>query len=117
MRSGLRSGPLCDCTQYIAEGIYEFEGSRWRKRYTCRHMNNRLLALLRRIVDSFRNKAGCSYGDDDRASVIGDVDQLISINLQDMRSSSILLGFGCMSVMTNPLLQMPENHGPYHNVY
>ena len=83
--SDLRGRPLCDYTQYIVEGVYEFAGSRWRKRETCCYVNNRLLALLRRFVDSFRKKARCSYSDDDRASVIGDVDHPVSINLQDMR--------------------------------
>jgi hypothetical protein len=83
--SGLVGRPLCEYTQYIVEGVYEFAGSRWRKRETCRHVNNRLLALLRRFIDSFRKKAGCSYSDDDRPSVIGGVDHPISINLQDMR--------------------------------
>jgi len=85
LRSSFRAGPLCDCTQYIVEGVYEFDGSRGRKCQPCRHVNNRLLGLLRRIFHSVRKKAGCPYGDDDRTSVIGHVDQLIPINLQDMR--------------------------------
>src|SRR5262249_62168559 len=47
------------------------------------YMNDGLLALLWRIVDSFREKARCSDGDDHRAAIERSADDLIAINLQD----------------------------------
>jgi hypothetical protein len=46
-------------------------------------MNDGLLALLGRIVDSFGEKARCSDGDDHRAAIERSADDLIAINLQD----------------------------------
>jgi hypothetical protein len=48
-------------------------------------MNDGLLPLLGCIVDSFREKARCSYGDDHRAPIERGTDELISIHLQDTR--------------------------------
>src|SRR5262245_17839312 len=46
-------------------------------------MNDGLLPLLGRIVDSFREKTRRSYGDDDCTPIERGADDLIPINLQD----------------------------------
>jgi hypothetical protein len=46
-------------------------------------MNDGLLPLLGCIVDSFREKTPCSYGDDDCTAIERGTDDLIPVNLQD----------------------------------
>src|SRR5262249_49100432 len=78
-----RGGPRRHRTQYVVEGVSEFDRGRGRKGKPRRYVNDRLLALLGRIVDSFGEKARCSDGDDHCAAIERGADDLIAINLQD----------------------------------
>src|SRR5215467_4988358 len=76
-------GPCRHGTQYVVEGVSEFDRGRGRKCKPCRDMNDGLLPLLGCIVDSFREKTRRSYGDDDCTAIERGADDLIPVNLQD----------------------------------
>ena len=78
-----RGGPCRHGTQYVVEGVSEFDRGRGRKCKPCRDMNDGLLPLLGCIVDSFREKTRRSYGDDDCTAIERGADDLIPVNLQD----------------------------------
>src|SRR5262249_1620979 len=80
---GSGGGPCRHGTQYIVEGVSELDRGRRRECKPRRYMNDGLLPLRGRIVDSFREKTRRSYGDYDCTPIERGARAIIPINLQD----------------------------------